>query len=198
MARESALTSVAAPQRPTSAELEIDEHCLYLTRSDGRWSRVSLVGSWLRVRDASFALRFVRHAALRVGSGDRVDLITPPEEGAIAPRAARLPGVPTDAAIVGGGVWDTVVQWIRTGGGLAGRTIAELAQLAAVATPQFAITLGECAAQAAVEMTWDKLGPMRGGGDLHTLLRPFELAARSSARANEAFIAAMSLAVVLR
>jgi hypothetical protein len=179
------------------AQVELDEGSLVLAMADGRWRRVQLGGSRVWIGDAAHAQRFVRHAAVSVGE-ERFDLITPPEDGAIAPRAAQLPGVPDDTAIVPGWVWETVTCWIAVGGRLGGFTIAELAQLARLASSQFAIALGECAAHVAAEMTWERLGPMRGGVDLHHLLRPLEEAARHSARAGEALVAALSLGSVLR
>jgi hypothetical protein len=120
-------------------------------------------------------------------------MITPPDQGAIAPRALRLPAVPDDVAILEVNAWEAVFDWLRKGCRLAGRTVRELANLACIATPQFAIAIGEWAAHVAREMTWENGGPMRGGGvDLRFSLRPLEEAARKSPRAQDALVAAYS------
>lgn len=159
---------------------------------DGRCRTLFLNGSRYAVRDAAHAQRFVRHLKLYL-RGDRADLITPPDEGAIAPRAAQLPGVPDDSVVVDIHAFEAVADWIEGGGRLAGRTVAELARLAAVASAPFAITLGEWAAQVALEMSWERRrGPMRVAGDLRHSLRPLELAAHDYPRAAEALVAALS------
>lgn len=120
-------------------------------------------------------------------------MITPPETGAIAPRALGLPGVPDDVAIVEIDEWDAVLDWLHGHCRLSGRTVRELAQLACIASPQFAIAIGEWAARVAAEMTWENRGPMRGGAvDLRFSLRPLEEAARRSPRAQDALVAAYS------
>ena len=194
MAREA---SVAPPLTPTPAELEVDEGALHVRYVDGRWRVMALGGAIVSVRDAALAQRFVRHAAVRTGR-ERVDLVTPPGEGAIAPRAARLPGVPVDAAIVRGEDWDTAIGWLEAGGRLAGYTVEDLARLACLATSQYAIAVGECAAHVAAEMSWARLGPMRGAGYVYEILRPLEQAARRSHRAGEALVAALACGVTFR
>jgi hypothetical protein len=200
MARE-VLQSRARPAlaalAPTRAELEIDEHSLYLTMADGRWRGAELRGARIYVRDAAYVQRFVRHAVIRAGD-ERIDLITPPEAGAIAPRAARLPSVPRHSAIIVTRAWNILTQWVRTGGGLGGRTVAELAELAVIATSQFALALGEHAAELAVQMSWERLGPMRSAGDVRRLLRSFEDEACASPRVMEALVAALSRWAALR
>lgn len=196
MANEAAAV-VAVPTRPTRARVELDAHSLYLSTFDGGWEQVSLEGARVTSRDASCSSRFVRHVVVRTALR-RVDLITSPEEGAIAPRAARLPGVPRWSIIVDSPVWETVSSWLRSGGGLSGRTILELARLARVSTSQFAIAVGECVAHVAAEMTWERLGPMRGGGAFLQMLKPLEDAARESQRASDALVAALSRGAVLQ
>jgi len=198
MPYNAAQTSIEPPLVPRRARIELDACSLYLSTEDwdGVWDEVALAGARVYARDATCNLRFVRHVSVRTRAR-RVDLITPPAEGAIAPRAARLPGVPHGALIVEGAVWDTVCAWVRSGGGLSGRTIHELARLACLATSQFAIAVGECIAHVAAEMTWQRLGPMRGGGAFLQVLKPLEDAARTSPRANEALAAALSFGAVL-
>jgi len=163
---------------------------LAVQMADGQCRSFSLDGAVIGVADAAFRRRFVRMLTL-----ERVDqrtaLITPP--GAIAPRAVLLPVAPEDAAIVEDGVWDTIVGWVTSGGRLAGRTVAELASLAVIATPQFAIAIGEVAAQVALEMVWEQAGPLRGGADLDHSLWPLYDAARRSPRASDALVAAMAV-----
>jgi len=181
-----------AHARVARARVELEQDVLYLRTADGRLQSLVLNGARFAVRDATRAQRFVRHLKLYLVEG-RADLITPPDEGAIAPRAAQLPVAPDGAVVVHAYAWDAVVDWLRGGGRLGGRTIAELARLAAVATPQFAITLGEWAAQVAMELTWERRGPMRTcGSDVIGSLRPLEEAARVHPSAADALIAALS------
>jgi len=175
------------------ALVELEGDILRLGLSDGRWRSLLLDGARFAARDAACTQRFVRHLKLYLIDG-RADLITPPDEGAIAPRAAQLPGVPEDSIVVDAGAWETLVDWLRSGGRLGGRTIAELARLACIASTQFAITVGEWAARVALEGGWERSGPMRSGLDPRESLRPLEEAAWRSPSAAEALVAAMSFA----
>jgi hypothetical protein len=170
---------------------------LALQMPDGQCLSIGLDGALIGVSDASFRRRFVRMLTV-----ERVDqrtaVITPPDRGAIAPRAVPVPVAPDDAAVVESGVWDTIVGWLTSGGRLAGRTVAELANLALIATPQFAIAIGEVAAQVAMEMIWEQEGPLRGGADLDHSLWPLYDAARTSARASDALVAAMAVCATRR
>lgn len=186
-----ALYSRAARERPARARVELGRDELLVTTPDGRWLRLQLAGSRYHVRDAACAQRFVRHLRL-AWAGARADFISPPDEGAIAPRAARLPAVPGDAVIVDGWVLDAIVAWMMGHGRVGGRTITELARIACIATPQFAVALGEIVARVAAEASWERPGPMRGGGDIRISLRPLEEAARHSPRAADALVSAMS------
>jgi hypothetical protein len=170
---------------------------LALQMPDGQCLSIELDGALIGVTDSSFRRRFVRMLTV-----ERVDrrtaVITPPDRGSIAPRAVPVPIAPDDAAVVESGVWDTVVGWLTSGGRLAGRTVAELASLALIATPQFAIAIGEVAAQVAMEMIWEQEGPLRGGADLDHSLWPLYDAARTSARASDALVAAMAVCATRR
>ncbi len=174
--------------------VEIGGGELFLTLPDGRARAFALEGADLAVGDATFTQRFVRHLHLETGYGE-LDLITPPEQGAIAPRAAQLPSAPDDAGVVDRAAFDTLVEWLLGGGRLGGRTIEDLARLSRLASPAFAVVIGERAGQLAIEGTWPYGGPMRGGalgGDLRRRLQPLEAAARDSERAGEALVAALS------
>jgi hypothetical protein len=174
--------------------VEIGGGELFLTLPDGRERAFALEGADLAVGDATFTQRFVRHIHLETGYGE-LDLITPPEQGAIAPRAAQLPRAPDDAGVVDRAAFDTLVEWLVGGGRLGGRTIEDLARLSRLASPAFAVVIGERAGQLAIEGTWPYGGPMRGGGlgdDLRRRLQPLEAAARDSERAGEALVAALS------
>lgn len=181
-----------APALRTQVELARDD--LFLSFPDGRWERVPLHGCCFRAGDAACRQRFVRHLALENG-WLRIDLITPPERGAIAPRAAGLPDAPRDAAVVETTTWDVLADWLHSGGRLAGRTVADLARLACVATPQFAVVIGELAARVAAELIWERCGPMRGSGGMANALGPLVEAARTSPRAADALMAARAAAV---
>ncbi|MCG8425412.1 MAG: hypothetical protein MJE77_46630 [Proteobacteria bacterium] len=196
MPRCAPLYSNATGERLPRTHVSLSESSLFLTFPDGRWHDVALHGCRFRVRDATYRQRFVRHLMIYRGrhepSTGQVDLITPPDEGSIAPRAVRLPGVSEGAAVIETAVWEALADWLSRGGRVAGRTIAELARLSCIATPQFAVTLGAVAARVAAELNWEKCGPMRGSGGIHNPLRPLEDAARRSPRAADALRAAMT------
>ena len=119
-------------------------------------------------------------------------IITPPDHGAVAPNVVRLPEAPDEAAIIDDHAWDALADWIMGGGRLAGWSIADLARLAAIATPQFAVLIGEVAAQRALELVWAARGPLRGVDDVETALHPLVIAARNSTRVAEALVAALA------
>jgi hypothetical protein len=135
--------------------------------------------------------RFVRMLVLE-RDGERVVVITPPERGAVAPNVVLVPEAPSDAAIVDEPAWDALADWLLGGGRLAACSIADLARLACIATPHFAVLIGEVAAQRALEHVWDAAGPLRGGGDLDSVLQPLVDAAKHSHRASEALVSALS------
>jgi hypothetical protein len=179
------------------AHLALGSSELSMQMPDGQHRCVVLDGATIGVSDASFRRRFVRMLTVE-RPGERCAIITPPDHGAIAPRAVPLPQAPDDAAVVEDGPWEAVVGWLTSGGRLAGRTVAELASLALVATPQFAIAIGEVAAQVALEMIWEQAGPLRGGADLDHSLYPLYDAARRSPRASDALVAAMAVCAARR
>jgi hypothetical protein len=135
--------------------------------------------------------RFVRMLIVE-RDGERVVVITPPDDGAVAPNVVMVPEAPSDAAIVDQPAWDALADWLLGGGRLAAFSIADLARLACIATPQFAVLIGEVAAQRALEHVWDASGPLRGGGDLDSVLQPLVDAAKQSSRASEALVSALS------
>jgi hypothetical protein len=104
----------------------------------------------------------------------------------------RVPEAPSDAAIVEATTWDALTEWLLGGGRLAACSISELARLACIATPQFAVIIGEVAAQRALELVWVAAGPLRGAFELESLLQPLVDAARSSQRAAEAVVSALA------
>lgn len=123
---------------------------------------------------------------------DRIVVITPPDHGAVAPNVVFLPEAPPDAAIIDERAWEALADWLLGGGRLAACSVADLARLACIATPQFAVLIGEVAAQRALEHVWDAHGPLRGGGDLDSVLQPLADAAKHSQRASEALVSALS------
>lgn len=174
--------------------VEIGGRDLLLTLPDGREQAFALEGADLAVGDATFTQRFVRHLHLETGFSE-LDLITPPEEGSIAPRAAQLPRAPDEAGVVDRTAFDILVEWLVGGGRLGGRTIEDLARLSRLASPSFAVVIGERAGHLALEGTWPYGGPMRGGAlgdDVRRRLHPLEVAARDSERASEALVAALA------
>jgi hypothetical protein len=178
--------------------VEQEPGALIVSGPDHRARRYELRHAEVRVDDAACARRFVRRLSV-FNRSSSVEIVTPPEEGMIAPRAARLPVVKDDAAIVDARSWETLAEWLQGEGRLGGRTVAELARLACVATSVFAVAIGEKAAQLAAELTWERRGPMRSAFtvDFRRLLWPLEEEARASERASEAFIAALSRSAAL-
>src|SRR5688572_10572321 len=134
--------------------------------------------------------RFVRMLILE-RDGERVVVITQPDHGAVAPNVVLVPEAPQDAAIIDELAWDALADWLLGGGRLAACSIADLARLACIATPHFAGLIGEVAAQHALEHVWDASGPLRGGGDLDSVLQPLVDAAKTSTRASEALVSAL-------
>ena len=195
MLRSRALYRDDSLQPVPRAEVAIEASELQLRMPDGRCRCLDLEGSTVSVGDAAFCRRFVRMLTVERGA-ELTSFITPPDRGAIAPRAVPLPIAPDDAAVVESSMWDALVDWLTGGGRLGGRTVAELSRLAAIATPQFAITIGEIAAQVALEMVWEQAGPLRGGADLDHALRPLYDAARRSPRAADALVAALAVCAI--
>ncbi len=191
MGRSSALYRDPARELAPRAEVSLAWSELTLVFRDGRSRWIDLDGCASDVVDATFRRRFVRMLTIERGA-DGLALITPPDHGAIAPRVAHLPTAPADAAVLDDGTWQVVVDWIRSGGRLSALTVAELARLAMIATPPFALLVGEVAAQVAFEMVWEQAGPWRGGAAIEDSLAPLQQAARHSARASEALIAALA------
>jgi hypothetical protein len=142
--------------------------------------------------------RFVRMLVLE-RDGDEFVVITPPEQGAVAPGVVRVPEAPHDAAIIDNDAWDALADWLLGGGRLSACSISDLARLASIATPHFAGLIGEVAAQRALELVWHEgAGPLRGGFDLDSVLQPLVDAAKSSPRAGEALVSAFSHAAGAR
>jgi hypothetical protein len=141
--------------------------------------------------DARPERRFVRMLLLE-RDHERHLVITPPDRGAVAPSVVRLPEAPDEAAIIDDESWDALADWIMGGGRLAGCSISDLARLAAIATPQFAVLIGEVAAQCALELVSAARGPLRGVVDIESALHPLVSAARHSQRVAEALISALA------
>jgi len=193
------------------AEVTLEPGVLALHMHGGGVRTIALDGCAALTADAASRRRFVRMLILDGNPGRDPDLavvcaapaatrlvaITPPERGAIAPRAIRLPDAPPDAAVIEPEAFDTLVDWLMGGGRLTGCSISELARLTRIASPQFATLIGEVAARIAIEMVWEASGPWRGGVELEHALRPLYEASRSSVRAAEALVAALSLAAVM-
>jgi hypothetical protein len=182
------------PFCPARAEVQLDFDVLVLAMPDGRHRRHVLDGSAATLADGCVVAqgartridarperRFVRMLILERG-GERHVIITPPEQGAVAPNVVRLPEAPDEAAIVDDHAWDALVDWIMGGGRLAGCSIADLARLAEIATPGFAVLIGQVAAQRALELVWAARGPLRGVESVEAALFPLASAARQSPR----------------
>lgn len=187
------------PFRSARAEVQLEADALLLRMPDGRSRFIGLDGCVpvtsdgvaIANIDARLERRFVRMLVLE-REHDHEVVITPPDQGAVAPNVVRVAEAPADAAIVDGRAWDAIADWVMGGGRLAACAIADLARLAVIATPQFAVLIGEVAAQRALELCWAARGPLRGGADLETSLQPLVEAARDSPRAAEALISAFA------
>ncbi|MCL4223404.1 MAG: hypothetical protein KJZ91_02900 [Myxococcales bacterium] len=177
------------PSPRTEVALAWSELSLYLP--DGRCLQLELDGARHSVGDATARRRFVRMMSIEARQA-AVTLITPPDRGAIAPRVAHLPAAPDDAAVLEAGVWEQLADWVASSGRLAGRTVEELARLASIATAPFAVVIGEVAAGVARDLARMASGPLRGVADVLEWLRPLQLAARSSPRAEDALVAALA------
>ena len=203
---KTALYRDPVPYRPARARIELEPDVLVVEHPGGWTQRHQLEGVSPVVSDGFVSAqlaagrmqrRFVRmlaldHTGSRFAGHDRVTVITPPEQGAVAPNVVRVPEAPSDAAIVEATTWDALSEWLLGGGRLAACSISELARLACIATPQFAVIIGEVAAQRALELVWVAAGPLRGAFELESLLQPLVDAARSSQRAAEALVSALA------
>jgi hypothetical protein len=187
------------PFCPARAEVQLDPDVVVLAMPDGRQRRHTLDGCSVMLLDGFVVARidarpkrrFVRMLVLERGS-ERHAIITPPEQGAVAPNVVRLPEAPEDAAIVDDHAWDALADWIMGGGRLAGCSIADLARLAAIATPAFAALIGQVAAQYALELVWATRGPLRGVDSIDAALYPLASAARHSPRVAAVLAAALT------
>ncbi len=205
------------PYRPARAHVQLEADALILvmpsswirrhpldgmhaTISDGFVAEASARGSsetistrrhGAPIQSTRVLRRFVRMLELE-RDGERVVVITPPEQGAVAPNVVLVPEAPVDAAIVDELAWNALAEWLLGGGRLAACSIEDLARLSCIATPHFAVLIGEVAAQRALEHAWDVSGPLRGGGDLDSALQPLVNAAKRSQRASEALVSALA------
>lgn len=208
------------PFRPARAEIQLEAETLLLHMPDGRTRRHPLNGFAATTHDGYVAdrsargssdhivrspygpaqpapprvlRRFVRMLVLDAeNDNQRIHLITPPDHGAVAPNVVSVPEAPADAAVVDTHAWEAVSDWLLGGGRLAACSISDLARLSCHATPQFAVLLGEVAAQRALEHVWSASGPLRSGFDLDSALQPLVDAARYSPRASEALVSALA------
>jgi hypothetical protein len=193
---KTALYRDPVPYRPARARIELEPDVLVVEMPGGWTQRHVLDGVFAMVSDgfvtAQLAAGRMQRRFVRMLALDRVTVITPPEQGAVAPNVVRVPEAPSDAAIVEVPTWDALAEWLLGGGRLAAFSIAELARLACIATPQFAVIIGEVAAQRALELVWVAAGPLRGAVELDAVLQPLVDAARSSQRAAEALVSALA------
>ncbi len=204
---------------PARAEVQLESDTLVLHMPEGRTRRHPLDGFSASTTDGYFAgraargssehiahvtgvraqsppprvlRRFVRMLVLDNAHGVPLVVVTPPDLGAVAPNVVSVPEAPSDAAVLETSAWEALSDWLLCGGRLSACSISDLARIACIATPQFAVLIGEVAAQRALEHAWAASGPLRGGLDLDAGLQPLVDAARYSQRAGEALISALS------
>jgi hypothetical protein len=186
--------------RAARAEVQLEPDALLLTMPDGWTRRHVLDGVAATTSDGVVAARgdgrpqrrFVRMLILERRDGTRAFVITPPDQGAVAPTVVRVPEAPAEAAVIDMRAWEALAEWLLGGGRLAAWSITDLSRLACIAAPHFAVLIGEIAAQRALELAWAAGGPLRGGSDVESALQPLVDAAKSSPRAAEALISALS------
>lgn len=187
------------PFRPARAEIHL-EHDELVIEMPGKGIRshrlhgmdVSTAdGVVAASHEARVQRRFVRMLILE-GADAVIVVITPPDQGAVAPNVVRVPEAPPEAPIIDMRAWEALADWVLSGGRLAACSIADLARLACIATPQFAVLIGEVAAQRGLELAWAGSGPLRHSGDIETQLRPLVEASRRSPRAAEALVSALA------
>lgn len=187
------------PFRPARAEVQLEPDELLIEMPGGWMRRHPLDGVATSTADGVVAAkhearvqrRFVRMLILE-RSGSPLFVITPPDQGAVAPNVVRVPEAPPEAAIVDVRAWEALADWLLSGGRLGALSIVDLARLACIATPQFAVLIGEVVAQRALELAWGTTGPLRGSGDIDAQLQPLIVAARHSPRAGEALVSALA------
>ncbi len=159
--------------------------------------RFELSGCDFGLSDARYHHRFVRHLQIsrRFGLGTaRLDLITDPRLGMIAPRAARLLDLTEATAIITAAQLATVTRWLDGNRRLLGLSISDLARLSSVASVVFAVAIGERAADLTTQMSWERGLPLRSSPftNSRALLSPFEQQAAHSERAHLALMAALA------
>ena len=147
--------------------------------------------------DTRWQRRFVRMLVLE-RDAEEIVVITPPDQGAVAPNVVRVPEAPLLAAIVDASSWEALSEWLLGGCRLAALSISDLSRLACIATPHFAALIGRVAGERALELMWAHSGPLRGGHDVDEALSPLTDAARSSSRAAEALVSALAHAAGAR
>jgi hypothetical protein len=187
------------PFRPARAEIHLEHDELVIDVPGKGMRRHPLHGMDASTADGVVAAkhewrvqrRFVRMLILE-GAGTLIVVITPPDQGAVAPNVVRVPEAPPEAPIVDTRAWEALADWVLSGGRLAACSIADLARLACIATSQFAVLIGEVAAQRALELAWGGTGPLRHSGDIETQLFPLVAASRRSPRAGEALVSALA------
>jgi hypothetical protein len=207
------------PFRPARADIVLEPDTLVIHMPDGRTLRHDLHGAAVSTMDGFVAersargsspdivripggrqhvspprvlRRVVRMLVVETATEPRVFVVTPPDEGAVAPNVVSVPEAPPDAAVVDRRVWEALHEWLAGGGRLTALSISDLARLACMATSQFAALIGEVAAQRALEGVWSSSGPLRAGFDFDTALQPLQDAAKQSTRANDALVSALA------
>src|SRR5215208_2813952 len=98
MRRSRALYRDDTPELMPRASVALAGSDLSVLMPDGQCRAIALDGAVVAVADAAFRRRFVRMLTLE-RAGERTAIITPPDHGAIAPRAVFLPVAPEDAAV---------------------------------------------------------------------------------------------------
>ncbi|MBK7536824.1 MAG: hypothetical protein IPI49_15965 [Myxococcales bacterium] len=186
------------------ARISLEADAVSLTLASGQTRRHGLDGCAVLSVDATCRRRFVKMLILERAEAnvsrfvveDRLTVITPPDRGAIAPGVVRVSTAPHDAVVIETEDWEILAAWLTGGGRLAACSVAELARLACIASPQFAVVIGEVAAAIAIDAVWQREGPLRGGNTLEDSLWPLQEAARRSPQAAEALLSALSRASV--
>ncbi len=173
-------------------DIQVEQGRVSIITANGEWRSMSLDVYHCETRDASCGGRFVKQ--LLIGGKVNESFITPPEEGAIAPRASGLPAVELPScSVLASDTWQCLANWLIGGATLAGRTTEDLAMIATIASPQFAIIIGEQVAMATLALAVDVCSPMRRSFQKQWGLSPLRQRAKKSERARDALLAALSI-----
>ncbi len=194
MSRRNVLYARSVLSAAPRTQIELEERNLRLVGPQSTLC-LCLDGAMFTIRDARLGNRFVRELRLETTAATAV-IVTPPEEGSIAPSVVKLPRITESVFVVEDNEWHSLAGWFQGGGRMRGHTIADLAKLSCIASVQFAMIIGEACTAVAYQSIWEHISPLRGGNTLVDVLRPLQDIARRHPRAADAWVAALAISCV--